>query len=86
MKKYKKINIFRDSGLPDDGWFQSCFSCHSVTSNIIKYKKIKTVNYTYEIGIYVCPTCKETFKNNKKLQRNFLSKCNNYIKNKLIII
>ena len=41
-KKIKKIYIYRDSHLPEEGWLQSCFNCYQITSKLILFKKYKT--------------------------------------------
>jgi len=86
MIYYKKIYIYRESDLPNDGWFQSCFNCYTITSRTIKYKKIRTTYYLYDIAIYVCPYCKNLFKIEKNKEQKFINKCNYYIKHKLILV
>jgi len=82
MPKYKKIYIYRDSHLPEDGWIQSCFNCYTYTSGTIDYTTIKRKNTIYECNVFLCPECDKTLHKieNMDKQERFRSKCDRYIK------
>ena len=81
-KKIKKIYIYRDSHLPEEGWLQSCFDCYQITSKIILFKTYKTIKNNveiyWEIYIHLCNTCK--CDENKERKKKFLNNYNKYIR------
>tara|TARA_X000000368_G_C22969052_1_gene684587 strand:- start:511 stop:789 length:279 start_codon:yes stop_codon:yes gene_type:complete len=80
-KKIKKIYIYRDSHLPEEGWLQSCFDCYQITSKLILFKTYKTNNNNadiyWEIYIHQCNNCK--CDENEEKQKKFLNSYNKYI-------
>lgn len=82
MPYYKKIFIYRDSRLPEEGWIQSCFHCYTYTSNTIDYTVIRRRKTIYECDVYLCPTCEELLEKIENLDKKqkFKLKCDSYIK------
>ena len=81
MPYVKKVYIYRESNQPEEGWFQSCFNCYTLTSNIIDYTTIVYEHYHYECDIYICRTCERMFHKpcNLSKQLRFRKKCDAYI-------
>ena len=80
MPHYKKIYIYRDSHLPEEGWIQSCFNCYTYTSSTIDYKVIKYKQVIYECNIYLCPACDKFLHSDDIARNKFRYKCDKYIK------
>jgi|18_taG_2_1085343.scaffolds.fasta_scaffold36493_2 hypothetical protein len=85
MPNYKKIILYRDSRLPEEGWLQSCFYCYQITGSTILYKTIKKTRYLYDIEVYLCRHCQIEFTLRKYKQDTFNDKCNKYIENLILI-
>ena len=83
MPYYKKIYIYRESRLPEDGWLQPCFYCYVITSGLLRLKTKRTFRNLYEIEVYLCPRCKTTLNKNDALYNTFIKKCNHYINNNI---
>jgi len=78
MKIYKKIDLYERDILPDEGWFQCCMRCDTITSNKIKVKTLLTFFQITEFYVHICPPCKNIIKSPKK-KRSFKRRCNRYI-------
>ena len=83
MPHYKKIYIYRESRLPEDGWLQPCFYCYAITSGLLRLKTKIIFRNLYEIEVYLCHRCKITLNKNDVLYNTFIKKCNNYINNNI---
>jgi len=67
-KTIKDIYLYREQDsnnlrLPENGWFQHCFNCDTVTSITIHYLVFETDNYIYNIFVYLCNSCNEIYIN-----------------------
>ena len=82
MPKCKKIYLYRDSHLPEEGWLQSCFYCYTFTSNTIDYTYIKRNNILYECNVHLCPQCEELLHRPDYIKEReiFESKCSKYLR------
>lgn len=79
MPTIKRIYIYNDSHLPEEGWIQACFICKELTSKTILFKTFHKDNTLYEFIVYTCCKCK---KNINKLSYEWLElndNCNDYI-------
>ena len=75
-----KIYIYRDKeNLPEEGWFQSCFMCYTITSNLKLFDTFKKNKEIYEIYVYVCPPCKKKMETKVNYRETFKQKCIRYI-------
>jgi hypothetical protein len=80
MSKIKRIYIFNECHLPDNGWLQGCFKCDQITSKVTLFKTFHKDENLYEFYVYTCGKCKKNF---KKLDNDWLcfnNSCNKYIK------
>ena len=80
MPVVKRIYIYNDSHLPEEGWIQACFKCKELTSKTILFKTFHKDEILYEFYVYICGKCK---RKNSKLSYEWLDfndLCNNYIK------
>jgi hypothetical protein len=81
-KKMKQIYIYRESHLPENGWFQACFDCLTVTSKLKLFDIYKTNTNCiifWELYIYVCPKCKKELKTDKNKYKIFYNNYKKYI-------
>ena len=54
MPTIKRIYIYNDSHLPEEGWIQACFTCNELTSKTILFKTFNKDNTLYEFIVYTC--------------------------------
>ena len=80
MPTTKRIYIYKDSHLPENGWFQGCFRCGTITARIFLFTTFNSNNYLYEFIIYTCPDCKKKLHNDTLLSINYNNTCSEYIK------
>ena len=81
MRVLHKIYIYREKeNLPEEGWFQSCFMCYSITSGLDLFKTIKKTKNIYEIYVYLCPCCQRQIPISLPYREKYRNKCNNYIR------
>ena len=63
MPTLKRIYIYRESHLPENGWLQACFRCKAITGNIFYLKPfiimITYMNFIYIYVVTVINTLKE---------------------------
>ena len=59
MPYYKKIYIYRESRMPEDGWLQPCFNCYTITGKLFLLRTKRTIRNLYEIEVYLCAHCKK---------------------------
>lgn len=61
LKKYNKVELYYPiENLPEDGWFQRCIYCDTITSEIIKVKTKNTCTEIIDFDFYICSPCKST--------------------------
>ena len=48
MPKIKRIYIYRESHLPEEGWLQACFRCKEITGKYFLFKTFHKDNDLYE--------------------------------------
>lgn len=80
MSKVKKIYIYKDSHLPENGWLQACFHCDTITSRHFLFQTFTDKKVLYEFHIHTCGSCTRTFKKNPTGYIIFSNTCNSYIK------
>jgi hypothetical protein len=80
MPKIKRIYLYRDSHLPEEGWLQSCFKCKEITGKYFLFQTFHKEDDLYEFYIHICSKCKKKFDNSPLLYVNFSDKCNEYIR------
>ena len=82
LRKYKKVEIFYSyakKSLPSDGWFQLCFSCDTITANIMKIKDKITCCETIEYLPYICIPCQKILREDSYKYKKFFNRCNRFI-------
>ena len=81
-KVVKKLYIYRDSRLPEEGWMQSCFRCFSYTNGSVPYDVIDVNEHLrYEIYVYCCASCKNTVDSSEKEYLNLVNRIKLYLHN-----
>lgn len=80
MPQIKRIYLYRDSHLPEEGWLQSCFKCKEITGKYFLFQTFHKEDDLYEFYIHICSKCKKKFDNSALLYVNFSDKCNEYIR------
>ena len=80
MPHYKKIYIYRDSHLPEEGWIQSCFHCYTYTSSVIDYTFFKYKKVIYECDVYLCESCETLLQEDNTQKERFRNRCDRYIR------
>ena len=61
MPKIKRIYIYRESHLPEEGWLQACFRCKEITGKYFLFQTFHKDNDLYEFYIHACSKCKKKF-------------------------
>ena len=80
MRKYIKFFIYNPSdNLPEEGWFQACFECRTITSDTIKIKENISCFEIIEYDTYLCRPCQKEMNDDEKYTK-FFKKCNEHIK------
>ena len=80
MPTLKRIYIYRESHLPENGWLQACFRCKAITGKYILFETFHHNEYLYEFYIHTCSRCKRKFDDSPLLFVNFSDECNDYIR------
>ncbi len=76
--------IYRESHLPEYGWFQACFICYTITAQTHHYNTQIVKNSLIENICYLCPVCIKTLEKDSILKHQFekcVNKYLNYCKN-----
>lgn len=80
MNIFKKIYIYNKvENMPEEGWFQACFNCGTITSRLYIYDKICKDEKIFEINVYLCPPCCKKREGDSEFKSNFVLKCVKYI-------
>ena len=80
MKTLHKIYIYRDrEHLPEEGWFQSCFLCYTITSHTHLFDTREIDKTIHEINVYVCPHCQKKMHRDQETVDILKRKCSRYI-------
>ena len=79
MPRIKRIYIYRDSHLPEEGWLQACFRCREITGKYFLFQTFHKGDSLYEFYIHTCSKCKRTFDEQPLVFVNFSDQCNDYI-------
>ena len=83
MSTPQKFDIYYDSKMPNDGWFQYCIVCDIITSKLHFYKNVTfgtTIKVNVDIYSYLCSTCKKKL-NNKDIYKFYETNCEELITN-----
>ena len=81
MKTFHHIYLYRDSdSMPEDGWFQACFSCYAITSRLSFFKRIEKEDNIYEVLAYLCPQCTRSLNNKEKFKEKYTARCERYLR------
>ena len=59
MPKIKRIYIYRESHLPEEGWLQACFRCKEITGKYFLFQTFHKDDDLYEFYIHACSKCKK---------------------------
>ena len=86
LRKYKKFFIYYPSdNLPEEGWFQACFHCRTITSNTIRIKNKNTCFEIIEYDTYLCRPCQKEMNDDERYSK-FFKKCNEHIKKRQALL
>lgn len=69
--------IYKDTHMPKYGWFQGCYVCNTITSNLEEYDRIISGNVLY--NVYICRSCQRKKNNHKELKDVFNAHVQDYI-------
>jgi hypothetical protein len=58
--KPKRIYLYTESHLPENGWFQGCLRCASITARLQLHKTIIMADLTKEVYVYICIPCQKS--------------------------
>ena len=89
MKTLHKIYIYRDAettSLPEDGWFQRCFVCYTITSYLSHLKTFEEKKNIYDIDVYLCPVCAKQIANDAELESHYERRCARYLRSNFAIV
>jgi len=79
MPRIKKIYIYKDSHLPENGWLHACFRCKTITAKHFLFQTFNKNNILYEFYVSTCPLCSRKFKKDPLIYIHFSEACNKYI-------
>jgi hypothetical protein len=75
----RKIYIFSDTHLPENGWLQGCYECGGITSRTILYKTKYRYKKKYKFIMHLCPRCKRQLEKNSQQNNKLINRCNIFI-------
>ena len=73
----KTMYIYKDTHMPKYGWFQGCYVCNLITSNVEEYNNIINTRVLYKV--YICRSCQKKKNNHQELKDVFNSHVREYI-------
>lgn len=80
MRMLHKIYIYREKeNLPEEGWFQSCYMCDTITSGLELFDTWEEGKKTYEIHVYLCSGCHKKITYNVPFHDSYKRRCSRYI-------
>ena len=79
MKHFRRIYIYKDTKMPEQGWLQGCFICYQITGRLLVYNTKETSRNITEYAVFVCPDCKKKLNTDNKLHEEYKFKCQEYI-------
>ena len=86
MSTSQKFNIYYESNMPIDGWFQCCIVCDTITSKLHYYKNITTKRKTQvEIYSYLCKKCQKKL-SDKQFLKKYEINCKEVISDNVMFI
>ena len=82
MKTFHHIYIYRDreTPLPEDGWFQACFVCYTITARLSFFDCIEKKDNIYKIMVHLCSECTRQLKTDKEFKDRYTLRCQRYLK------
>jgi len=80
MSKMRRIYLYADSHLPEEGWLQSCFRCTEITGKCFLLQTFHKRDKLYEFYIHICAKCKKKFIREPLLYVGFSDECNEYVR------
>ena len=83
MKTLHKIYIYREpetNSLPEDGWFQRCILCYSITNHQVYFETYHEGKEIYEINAYICKACQKVKEKKPEVAARYKRVCNIYIR------
>ena len=79
MKHFRRIYIYKDTKMPENGWLQGCFICYQITGRLLTFDTKETSKNITEYVVFVCPECKKQLNQKEELKNDYNEKCNEYI-------
>lgn len=58
----KNVYLYLESNMPKDGWFQSCYSCGSITRHTILMYSMNVKTRYFLCNVFTCPKCKKKYR------------------------
>ena len=60
MGKTKRIYLFNESHLPDEGWLQMCFTCDTITGGLLFFRADQVSGRLVEYHVHLCSRCRRS--------------------------
>ena len=88
MKILHKIYIYREpetNSLPEDGWFQRCILCYSITNHQAYFETYHENKMIYEVTAYICKPCQKTKEKKAAIADRYKRICDRYVRKQIFI-
>ena len=88
MKTLQKIYIYREpesNSLPEDGWFQRCILCYSITNHQQYFETYHEKKMIYEVTAYICKPCQNVKKKSATIAARYKRVCDRYVRKQIFI-
>ena len=79
MKHFRRIYIYKETSMPEEGWLKGCFICYQITGRLLTYDTKETSKSVTEYVVFVCPHCKKELTKKPQLKEEYNEKCRQYI-------
>lgn len=79
MKNFRRIYLYRDSDMPQQGWQQACFMCYSITARLLDYKTVETYSKRSNYVVYMCGYCQKQLQIKPEKHTRYVMRCEDYI-------
>jgi len=86
MKTLRKIYIYREpdsESLPENGWFQRCILCYSITNHQLHFETYRERNKIYQVTAYICKPCQVAKEKKPAVAARYKRVCDRYIRKQI---
>ena len=83
MRTLRKIYLYREpesKSLPEDGWFQRCILCCTITNHQVHFETQHDGDKIYEIISYLCKPCQMAKEKKPEIAARYKRVCERYIR------